>query len=121
MAGNEEVKVSEEMTAALCAAEAVRMTEGIYGLVSNITDTISEKVRKKPSDTAGIRVSAEKNKVSVDMQVEVEHGVKIPAAAWKLQENVKKQIENKTGYKVESVNVHVQKIHFEAEVESGGK
>jgi len=42
----------------------------------------------------------------------VKYGLRIPDIAWDVQEAIKNQIENYTGYTVKAVNVHVQGIHF---------
>lgn len=110
----EEIMVSEEEVARL-AYEAALDTKGISATVPGITDAINKNILGKSAELGGIRVDLEDGIVSLELYVEVVYGVKIPSAAWKLQENVKKRIEQETGYKVDRVNVHVQRVRFGAE------
>jgi uncharacterized alkaline shock family protein YloU len=64
----------------------------------------------------GVRVSLEDEKnpqVTVDTYISVRYGLRIPDVAWDLQETIKNQLEQYTGYTVKAVNVYVQGIHFE--------
>lgn len=110
----EEIISPEEEVARLAHAAALE-TKGISSTVPGITDTISKSILGKPAEMDGIRVDLEDGRVSLELFVEVIYGIKIPSAAWKLQENVKKRIEQETDYKVEHVNVHVQRVRFGAE------
>ena len=49
---------------------------------------------------------------AVDTFVVIEYGTRIPDVAAKIQENVKKAIENMTGLLVVEVNVNVQGVAF---------
>ncbi|MDY3868873.1 MAG: Asp23/Gls24 family envelope stress response protein [Pyramidobacter sp.] len=69
--------------------------------------------RKNPE---GVRVSLEEGanaQISVDAYVLIRYGLRIPDAAWDVQEFLKKELENSTGYEVKSVNIHVQGVYFE--------
>ena len=54
--------------------------------------------------------------VTIDINVIVKYGTKIPEAAWEIQENVKKNVESMTGLSVCKVNVHVTGIEAVEEV-----
>ena len=58
-----------------------------------------------------------KNKIApcVDIHIIVEFESRIPDVAFKIQEKVKSALEEKTGYTVASVNIHVDAIHFPEE------
>ena len=62
----------------------------------------------------GIKVSVEENVtqplITVDVFVLVKYGLRIPDVAWDLQEAVKNNLEQYTGYAVKAVNVNVQGI-----------
>lgn len=116
MSGTEEIRIPDEEYIARLAHEAAVETEGIYAAAPGITDAINRSILGRPAELDGIRVGfTEDDRAGLDMYVEVMYGSKIPSVAWKLQENVKKRIESETGVRVEHVNVHVQRIHFEEE------
>lgn len=115
MEGNlEEIILPEEEFIARLAHSAALETEGIWATVPGITDAINKSILGKSAELDGIRVDLEDGRVSLELFVEVLYGVKIPSVAWKLQENVKKRIEDGTGCRVDNVNVHVQRVHFGA-------
>ena len=116
MSDTEDIRISDEESLARLAHEAAAETEGIYAAVPGITDAINRNILGRPAELDGIRVGIdEDDRATLDMYVEVIFGSKIPSVAWKLQENVKKKIETETGFRVEHVNVHVQRIHFDEE------
>lgn len=75
---------------------------------------LGEKLAKKQEER-GVRVSLEDDIVSVDIHIIVEFESRIPDVAFKIQEKVKSALEEKTGYTVASVNIHVDAIHFPEE------
>jgi uncharacterized alkaline shock family protein YloU len=72
--------------------------------------------------TEGVRISLDENagtsEITVDVYVMVKYGLRIPDLAWDVQECVKKQLEDLTGYIVKAVNVNVQGIYFAEELEA---
>lgn len=64
----------------------------------------------------GIRITLieeeDQSQISVDVYVLVKYGLRIPDVAWDLQEFLKKQLENSTGYEVKAVNIFVQGVYF---------
>ena len=69
---------------------------------------------KKPS-TGGIKVTKTETDVSIDMNVIMKYGVRIPEVAWNIQDAVKKEVELMTGLAVEKVNVRVVGIEVPQE------
>ncbi len=102
------IKITEEAIAS-CVAKAVLETDGIYSLSGGITQNLF----RKTSDTKGIKISKNDDKINVDIALIVEYGVKIPSVAWTLQENVKKKVKETLDIDVDYVNILVQEIHFE--------
>ena len=115
------IKISDDVLSA-CAAKAALDTQGVYSLApADFTDTISESILGKVSGSRGIKLSQGDGEIKADIYIIVSAGVKIPAVAWNIQENVKKNLEEFSGYKVSCVNIHVQGIHFEkSEKEKSG-
>ena len=98
---------------AVCAAKAALDTKGVYSLVSGITDILG-----KSPESKGVKINQNDGEIVIDLYINVEYGVRIPSVAWKIQENVKREVEEMTGMHVTFVNIHVQGIHFEVGQES---
>ncbi len=100
---------------AICAINATLHTKGVIELGGGVTDNISKNILGKESLSKGVKVYQDSNGANIDVYVVLKYGAKIPAVAWEIQENVKKEIENMTDTEVKSVNIHVQKIKLEKE------
>ena len=107
-----EVVIAEDVVLVV-AGLAVGEVEGV-SVVNSLADGIVEKFVKK-NYGKGIRVEMNGKDVSIDVHVIVEYGVKIPDAAWELQEVVKKNIETMTNLMVTKVNIFVEGISIERE------
>ena len=71
-------------------------------------------IGRKASD--GIRVAVEEGKppiITVDVFILIKYGLRIPDVAWDVQESVKSNLEQYTGYAVKAVNINVQGVYFE--------
>ena len=95
---------------AICAINATLRTKGVISVVGGLTDSISENILRKETLSKGVKVNQEEDGVILDVYVILKYGSKIPAVAWDIQENVKKEVESMTDKKVKAVNIHVQKI-----------
>ena len=104
---------TEELGEVVIAGLAVGEVEGV-SVVNSLADGLVEKFVKK-NYGKGIRVDMNGKEVSIDVHVIVEYGVKIPDAAWELQEVVKKNIETMTNLAVTKVNIFVEGISIERE------
>ncbi|MDR3295544.1 MAG: Asp23/Gls24 family envelope stress response protein [Clostridiales Family XIII bacterium] len=107
------VTISEDVVAA-CVRDAVLRTKGIHDLFGGIPDALSQNILRKELKFKGIKISEEEEGLVIDVQVVVDYGVKIPAAAWELQRTVKKELEGMTDAVVKAVNIGVQGVHFPA-------
>ena len=59
----------------------------------------------------GVKVTTiSPDEVEIDLYVTLEYGVSLPAVAQNTKSNVKYRVEEMTGVKVRSVNVHVESI-----------
>ena len=106
------IRITDKVIA-VCAAKAALETSGVYGLVSDFSDTIQKNILGKTSESRGVKISQNDGEIVIDLHITVEYGVKIPSVAWNVQEKVKREVEELTGMKVTFVNIHVQSIHFE--------
>ena len=108
-AGN--VKISDEVIITI-AAVAVSEVNG----VSCISGTLSEIAQKfgKKNFVKGIKVT-NGDELTIDVNVVVDYGVRIPEVAWSVQDNVKKSVELMSGLTVGKVNVHVVGVENRSE------
>ena len=89
------VKIADEVVQK-CAAAATLRTEGVAGL----------------SGKKAVKMSSDEDEITLDILVVVEYAQHIPDVAFKIQKNVKTDVEKLTGSAVKAVNIHVQGIHF---------
>lgn len=106
---NEIIEVSDEVLAVL-AVNATLKTEGVACMAGGIYNTLSRNLLGKELVGKGVKVSQLEGNVEIDVNINILYGHKIPAVAWDIQENVKKEIKSMTGMKVTAVNIHVQGV-----------
>ncbi len=102
---NGNIKISDEVIITI-ASVAVSEIDGVSSIGSGFVEGIARRLTKKPI-TSGIKASIEEDTTSVDINIVVKYGVRIPEVAWNVQDAVKKEIELMTGLTVEKVNVRV--------------
>lgn len=112
--GEYNVKISDEVIA-VCAVNATLKTEGVAAMVGGIPNALSRNLLGKELLAKGIKVNQTEEGVEVDVYINVEYRVKIPAVAWDIQENVKKEIQSMTELNVKAVNIHVQGVKIPSE------
>ena len=115
MYGEEKLKISDEVVA-ICAVNSALKTEGVAGLAGGLSNTLSKNILGKELMSKGIKVSQSEDGVEIDVYIIVKYSMKIPAVAWDIQENVKKEIQSMTGLSVKAVNIHVQGVEIPSEV-----
>lgn len=104
------VKISEEVIAQI-AVKAICSVEGAEpvspGLISNLR--LGRKI------VNGIRISVDNEEapeITIDAYISVKYGLRLPDVCWDVQEAVKGQLEQFTGYTIKAVNVYVHNISF---------
>ncbi len=107
------LRISEEVVAVI-AGIATTNVEGVAGMSGGIAGGIAQLLGKN-SFAKGVKVSVHEKEAVIDIFVIVNFGVRIPEVAFKIQENVKKSVENMTGLQVKEANVHVQGVIAEKE------
>lgn len=103
LSGN--IRISDEVVVTI-ASVAVSEIEGVSGTGAGIVEGIARKFSKKSSG-GGIKVTMAEDTVSIDINVIMNYGVRIPEVAWNVQDAVKREVELMTGLAVERVNVRV--------------
>ena len=112
--GEEKVKISDDVIA-VCAVNATLKTEGVAGLAGGLSNTLSKNLLGKELMSKGVKVSQSDDGVQIDVHIIVKYQVKIPAVAWDIQENVKKEVQSMTELPVTAVNIHVQGVEIPPE------
>ena len=105
------VKIADDVIA-ICVMNATLKTKGVSALFGGISESLQKNILGKQPSIKGIKVSQSDEGIYLDINVIVEYGVKIPAVAWDIQENVKQEIENMIDEEVKAINIHVQGVHF---------
>lgn len=106
------------MIAAIARLAATKV-DGVVGFSGGLMGGITEVLTKNPS--RGIRVECGEKQVALDIRLAVRYGVRIPEVAVRVQEEVKRSIEEMTGLEVVEVNIHVQSVVFPRETERGSR
>lgn len=102
------IKIADEVVRVI-AGLAADEVEGI-SMSGGIVGGIAEKLGRK-SLSKGVKVQVGEKEAVVDLYVIADYGVNISDVATKIQDNVRKSIENMTGLSVPEVNVHVQGVN----------
>mgnify|MGYP000279547887 CR=1 FL=1 len=105
------VKIADEVVSVIAGLAATEVS-GVAGMSGGIAGGISEILGRK-NLSKGVKVQIGEKDAVIDIYLIVNYGVRIPEVAWKVQENVKKAVENMTGLNVTEVNIHIQGINFE--------
>lgn len=85
-------KIADDVIA-FYACNATMKTNGVANLAGGFTDNLSKNFLGKDPIYKGVKVSQSEDHITLDIFIIVKYGVKIPAVAWDVQENVKKEVE----------------------------
>lgn len=103
------ISIDDNVIATLAGISAME-SYGIVGMASkNATDGLFELL-KSDYLAKGIKVYTKDEKLTIDLHVILEYGVRISVVAENIIERVKFNIENLTGLKIDKINVHVEGI-----------
>ena len=102
------VRVHNSVIAAIARLAALKVP-GVVEMSGSFAEGLASMVGKASFDR-GIKVEMEDQKLNLDLHVVIAFGVRIPQMAWRIQNDVRKAIEDMTGKKVGLVNVIVQGV-----------
>ena len=102
---NADIKISDDVIASIVGLAATEV-EGVTSLAGNVTNERLAKSGTK-NRSKGIRLIIEDGRVTADLYLSVRYGYSIPVVTSQVQERVSNAIENMSGLKVSTVNVHV--------------
>jgi uncharacterized alkaline shock family protein YloU len=97
---------------AIIAGLAATEIKGVAGMSGGVAGGIAEMLGRK-NLTKGVKVEVGEEETAVDLFIIIDYGVKIHEVCMKMQETVKKAIENMTGLRVIEVNIYVQGVVVE--------
>ena len=97
---------------AVCAVNATLKTEGVFNMAEGVYDTLSRNILGIESVARGTKVSRNGEETKIDVSIIASYGSNIPAVAWDIQENVRKEIREMVDIDVDAVNIHVQGVEM---------
>lgn len=102
------IQVSNDVIGAIAGLAAVEV-DGIHSMSGGIVEGIAQVLGRRQL-SRGVHVEIDGRDVSLDLFVVMDYGARIPEVAERVQANVKAQVENMTGLRVDAVNIHVQGV-----------
>ena len=99
---------------AVCAVNATLKTEGVFDMAGGVYDTITKNLLGIESAARGTKVSRSDDETKIDVSIIASYGSNIPAVAWEIQENVRKEVKEMVNIDVSAVNIHVQGVDMRA-------
>jgi len=110
------IKIADDVVAVI-AGIAASEVPGVAGMSGGFAGGISEVFSGKKNLSKGVKVEVGEKQTSIDINIVVEYGARIPDVAFEIQTRVKKSVENMTGLRVVEVNVHIQGVNTEKQEE----
>lgn len=109
------IKIANEVVAIIAGLAATEI-DGVAEMSGGFAGGFAEIIGRN-NLSKGVEVEVGEEETTIDLNVIIEYGSKIPDVAWKIQENVQEAIESMTGLDVVEINVHVQGVQFVEEEE----
>jgi uncharacterized alkaline shock family protein YloU len=103
------VKISDEVVEVIAGLAAADI-KGVIGLSSGLVGGITHVLSGKKNLAKGVKVNVGEDSASIDLNLVVQYGIKIPEIAASVQENVKRAVESMTGLVVSGVNIYIQNV-----------
>lgn len=105
-----QIQIADEVIAIIAGIAATEV-EGVAGMSGNITGDIAELLGRK-NLSKGVKISVGQKEVSIELNIIIEFGVKIPKVALEVQKRVQSAVETMTGLVVTEINLNIMGIHF---------
>lgn len=100
----------DESDLAVIITGAALSVPGVTSMSARFTDVLIDSVPGMESESPGVRITENARGISVDLYVNVGYGVRIPEAAWEIQNAVSRTVREITGIRLRAVNIHVQGV-----------
>jgi len=105
-----QIQIADEVIAIIAGIAATEV-DGIAGMSGNITGDIAELLGRK-NLSKGVKIAVGQKEVSIELNIIIEFGVKIPKVALEVQKKVQGAVETMTGLVVTEINLNIMGIHF---------
>lgn len=105
-----EIKITDEVISSIAGAAALR-AEGVHSMSGTVVEDLTEILGKK-NLSKGVNIILNDKGAIIDVNIIIKHGYKLHDVAIQVQENVKKDIQNLVGIKVDLVNVFIDGVKF---------
>lgn len=102
------IRIHNSVIATIARLAALKVP-GVVELSSSFAEGLASMVSKASFDR-GIRVDIVDEKVNLECHVVIAFGTRIPQVAWRIQNEVRKAIEDMTGKTVGQINVIIQGV-----------
>lgn len=103
----------DDQALATIAGLAAMECYGVVGMASrNATQGFFELLKREQL-TKGIKVSATEDKISIDLYIVLQYGVKISVVAENIISRIKYSVETFSGVSVDNVNIFVQGVRVQ--------
>ncbi len=107
------IKISNEVVGIIAGIAAMEI-KGVHSMAGNFTDGLTNILGRR-NLSKGVKVEVGEKECSIDANIRVEYGVRIPDVAVAVQQKILKAVTDMTGLKVVEVNVYVQDIYVAKE------
>ncbi len=95
------------------ASDAVLGCYGVVGMASRtLRDGWAELIHPDDSPRRGVHVELVEDRITVDLYVIMEYGVRVSEVAHNIMQSVKFNVEKALGVPVAEVNVHIQGLRI---------
>ncbi|MCD8010461.1 MAG: Asp23/Gls24 family envelope stress response protein [Lachnospiraceae bacterium] len=101
-----QVIIADEVVASIASVAATEV-EGVESMADHIS---RELIAKLGRNSKGVRVDVGEDEVTVYLSLNISYGYNIPETAAKVQESVKKAIENMIGFSVKNVHIKISGV-----------
>ena len=108
------IRIADEVVATV-AGLAASEVEGVATMSGGWGTDLVEKLGKR-NFGKGIRVEVVGEETKIDIYLVIDYGYQIPQVAEEVQNEVKQAVENMTGLKVTTVNVHIVSVKLKKNV-----
>jgi uncharacterized alkaline shock family protein YloU len=105
-----QIQIADEVIAIIAGIAATEV-DGVAGMSGNITGDIAELLGRK-NLSKGVKIAVGQKEVSIELNIIIEFGVKIPKVAVEVQKRVQSAVETMTGLIVTEINLNIMGIHF---------
>ncbi|MFA5043169.1 MAG: Asp23/Gls24 family envelope stress response protein [Kiritimatiellia bacterium] len=102
------VRIHNSVIAAIARLAALKVP-GVVEMSGSFAEGLASMVGKASFDR-GIKVDMDDQKLNLDLHIVVAFGIRIPQVAWRIQNDVRKAIEDMTGKKIGLINIIVQGV-----------